>query len=332
MAAKTGSNKKKRGNKDVDEYLETFRYKKGNGDTDSFKTISIYRDNGPIRNGNGWNVEFEWWDHSKPYEEDIFELMALNKLERIHGFVMGNFRAWGSDFIGEIMTRARVENDIRYRVKDTILQQNEHYYITRIGSGDQLLYLSNYRDALDLYVGRRINVFQSIEEERIVYADDEEYYFSNYDDQPITLVSHGKNKSLFYLCKQRLNKYWDDIWALSLKTAKRELKSANQGYKYYRKFQAPKCALERLDKVKKNEIEFVHGSRTKKTFVIRLEETVELFGGQYFKRIDGDDIYFVGKDREKSIQVEFTINGKQISFSALVLKEDKEQCIHGLDE
>ncbi len=52
----------------------------------------------------------------------------------------------------------------------------------------------------------------------------------------------------------------------------------------------------------------------------------------YFKRIDGDDTYFVGKDRQRSIQVEFSISGKQIIFSGLVLKEDKDKCIHGLDE
>ncbi len=56
---------------------------------------------------------------------------------------------------------------------------------------------------------------------------------------------------------------------------------------------------------------------------------MELFGGQYFKRIDGDDTWFVGKDREKSIQVEFTISGKQIIFSGLVLKE---KYLYGLDQ
>ncbi len=99
--------------------------------------------------------------------------------------------------------------------------------------------------ALDLYAARKIAAF-------------EEYYFSNYEQ--ITLISHGKNKTLFHLAKKDLNGAWNDIWALSLATAKQDLKSSKQGNKYRRTFKVPKYALKRLSKLKEDNIECV-GSR-----------------------------------------------------------------------
>ena len=109
-------------------YITRFRYAKPKVDasnTDSFKEIRIYADNGPVHTSDGHMVEFNWYNHKNEYEEDIFTLLNLNKLTHVHAYVMASFRKWSPHFAQEVLAQTSIESDFTLSQRERYSQREE---------------------------------------------------------------------------------------------------------------------------------------------------------------------------------------------------------------
>eukprot|EP01084_Bolivina_argentea_P184559 318314_1 len=324
MAQKQLSKRKKVVNQ---QYMTQFSYAapKDNQppNQNNFKRIGIYHDNGPIVTAGGaFMVEFDWYNHSDTYEEDIFSLLRLNKLPEVHKYVMNTYRTWSRQFIIALQATTLIENDLRYRIGDILSQQNKYYEVIQVATGDALLYLPNYQDTLQLYTCTQINVSKSIEREKIKYKHNTQYVLSNYESEPITFITRSKKRAVIYFLKKETSNAYNDGWAVCFFNSKRDLKASKQSEIYNHSFKASKWMLQRLYDLNKH---IITTNKTQRTFTMNYESSANVFGGDYFSRESDGNTYHVGRD----MQITFSINGKKISVSGLILRKDSLGNVYG---
>ncbi len=221
------------------------------------------------------------------------------------------------------INRVTLIDVLRYSVADVLKFKNKCYHIYRIAFGNQCRYMEGYREYLDLYFGKEIDVSQTISSVSFVYKPNKRKHFNNIQDISL-ITSGGVHETVIYLLKAREKQGWIDQWECSFVRSKMDLKVSKVGGKYAHSFAASKSVLKQLIEKMKDTIERPTSSRY--SFKTNAIDSEEIFGGKYFsKTINLDTVYV------DPVEVSFTVAGKKIHVSGLILREDEEGDVHGDD-